>query len=175
MNAWTSYVITSSRRNWLLGHKFLRFVKYVRDCYVLMHLLTDSCHVPLAFQSTFARHAEVLVLTGLWAFEYKSLDDVFVANLNLPNQNAPCSVPVGSYVNMVCNITASWFEGVTASSILLKSESEPHCPYTWFLSSYYFQFTSLESKQACWRFFGYTRMVMKMMRSHTHDIWEKNR
>jgi hypothetical protein len=85
VNAWTWYVITRSHRNWLLGHKLFRFVKNARDCYVLTHLLTDSCHAPLAFQSTFACHAEVLVLTGLWAIEYKSFDDVLFENFNLPN------------------------------------------------------------------------------------------
>jgi len=80
VNAWTWCVITRSRRNWVLGHKLLRFVTNVRDCYVLTHLLTDSCHVPLAFQSTFACHAEVLVLTGSWAIEYKSFDEVLVEN-----------------------------------------------------------------------------------------------
>jgi len=84
-NAWTWYIITISRRNWLLGQKLLRFVKNVWDCYVLTHLLTDSSHVPLPFQSTFACHAEALVLTGFWAIECKTFDYVLFENFNLPN------------------------------------------------------------------------------------------
>ena len=64
----------------------------------MMHVLSQAHHTPLAIQSTFARHVD-LVNTGCFSvMKWNSLNDILIESCNLFNITHPAVYQMGSTI-----------------------------------------------------------------------------